>query len=127
MLSYYYYLVLKNTYDGKIHPSPTRNASFVADTNGMTSVQHDNSNPVRLFSSISNRRRRNNNTALLDISGISILNNNKGTIISPEYKKIYPNMGLCRGEHKGNMIIHFHIEFPEKLTEEQIEKLINTL
>jgi DnaJ-class molecular chaperone len=55
------------------------------------------------------------------------LNNNKGTIISPEYKKIYPNMGLSRGEHKGNMIIHFHIEFPEKLTEEQIEKLTNTL
>jgi len=55
------------------------------------------------------------------------LNNNKGTIISPEYKKIYPNMGLSRGEHKGNMVIHFHIEFPEKLTEEQIDKLINTL
>ena len=55
------------------------------------------------------------------------LNNNKGTIIPPEYKKIYPNMGLSRGEHKGNMVIHFHIEFPEKLTEEQIEKLINIL
>ena len=51
------------------------------------------------------------------------LNNNKGNIIPPEYKKIYPNMGLSRGEHKGNMIIHFHVEFPEKLTEEQIVKL----
>jgi DnaJ-class molecular chaperone len=51
------------------------------------------------------------------------LNNNKGNIIPPEYKKVYPNMGLVRGEHKGNMIIHFHVEFPEKLTEEQIAKL----
>ena len=32
-------------------------------------------------------------------------------------------MGLSRGEHKGNMIIHFQVEFPEKLTEEQINKL----
>lgn len=55
------------------------------------------------------------------------LNNNKGNIIPPEYRKIYPGMGLTRGEHKGNMIIHFHIEFPEKLTDEQLEKLSNTL
>ena len=51
------------------------------------------------------------------------LNNNKGNIIPPEYKKLYANMGLTRGDHKGNMIIHFHIQFPEKLSEEQIAKL----
>jgi hypothetical protein len=55
------------------------------------------------------------------------LNNNKGNIIPPEYKKVYPNMGLTRGEHRGNMIIHFHVQFPEKLTEEQIAKLDSTL
>lgn len=55
------------------------------------------------------------------------LNNNKGNIIPPEYKKIYPGMGLTRDEHKGNMIIHFHIEFPEKLSLEQIAKLESTL
>ena len=55
------------------------------------------------------------------------LNNNRGSIIPPEYKKIYPGMGLTRGEHKGNMIIHFHVEFPEKLTEEQITKLAEAL
>lgn len=55
------------------------------------------------------------------------LNNNKGNIIPPEYKKIYQNMGLTRGEHKGNMIIHFHIEFPEKLSDEQIAKIAETL
>lgn len=51
------------------------------------------------------------------------LNNNKGNIIPPDYRKVYPNMGLIRGEHKGKMIIHFHVEFPESLTNEQIEKL----
>jgi DnaJ-class molecular chaperone len=55
------------------------------------------------------------------------LNNCKGSIVQPEYKKLYSGMGLKRGEHKGNMIINFHIEFPEKLTEEQIDKLINIL
>ena len=48
------------------------------------------------------------------------LNNNKGNIIPPEYKKVYQGMGLTRGEHKGNMIIHFHVIFPESLTQEQI-------
>ena len=51
------------------------------------------------------------------------LNNNKGNIIPPEYKKVYQGMGLTRGEHKGNMIIHFHVIFPESLTQEQILKL----
>ena len=51
------------------------------------------------------------------------LNNNKGSIVPSEYKKIYPEMGLKRGEHKGNMIINFHVEFPTILTIEQIDKL----
>ena len=51
------------------------------------------------------------------------LNNNKGSIVPSEYKKIYPGMGLKRGEHKGNMIIHFHVEFPTVLTTEQIDQL----
>ena len=55
------------------------------------------------------------------------LNNNKGSIVPPEYKKVYPEMGLKRGEHKGNMIIHFHIDFPLILTTEQIDKLSEIL
>jgi len=51
------------------------------------------------------------------------LNNNSGNIIPPEYRKIIPKMGLTRDEHVGNMIVIFHIEFPEKLTESQITKL----
>jgi DnaJ-class molecular chaperone len=55
------------------------------------------------------------------------MNNNKGNIVPPEYKKVYPGMGLKRGEHKGNMIIIFHVEFPEKLSEEQIDKISKAL
>ena len=55
------------------------------------------------------------------------LNNNKGSIVPPDYKKIYPDMGLKRGDHKGNMIINFHVDFPTNLTLEQIDKLIEIL
>ena len=55
------------------------------------------------------------------------LNNNKGNIIPPGYKKIYPDMGLTRNEHKGNMIIIFNINFPETLSNEKIETLENIL
>ena len=55
------------------------------------------------------------------------LNNASGNIISPEYKKIIPNMGLTRESYAGNLIIIFHIEFPEKLTIEQIKKLNEVL
>ena len=51
------------------------------------------------------------------------LNNNKGNIICPGYKKMYPNMGLTRGDHRGSMIIIFNVNFPSKLTDEQIKSL----
>jgi DnaJ-class molecular chaperone len=51
------------------------------------------------------------------------LNNNSGNIIPPEYTKTIPNMGLTREGHTGNLLIHFHVEFPEKLSEEQIKLL----
>lgn len=51
------------------------------------------------------------------------LNNNKGNIIPPDYRKVYPGMGLKRGDHKGNLIIHFHVAFPESLSLEKIEQL----
>ena len=51
------------------------------------------------------------------------LNNNSGSIIPPEYIKVIPNMGLTREGHTGNLLIHFRIEFPEKLSEEKINAL----
>jgi len=58
---------------------------------------------------------------------IYTLNNNSGNIIVPEYRKIVPNMGLTREGHTGNLIVIFHIEFPEKLTTEQMKKLADVL
>ena len=40
---------------------------------------------------------------------------------------MYPGMGLKRGEHKGNMIVNFHVDFPIVLSTEQIDKLITIL
>jgi len=54
---------------------------------------------------------------------IYTINNKNGNIISPEYKKIIPGMGLSRDNHIGNLIIHFHIIFPDILAQDIINKL----
>uniref|UniRef100_A0A6C0BB15 J domain-containing protein n=1 Tax=viral metagenome TaxID=1070528 RepID=A0A6C0BB15_9ZZZZ len=55
------------------------------------------------------------------------INNKSGNIITPEYKKVIPNMGLTRENHVGNLILHFHVNFPTALTPEQIIKLSEIL
>uniref|UniRef100_A0A6C0HCR1 J domain-containing protein n=1 Tax=viral metagenome TaxID=1070528 RepID=A0A6C0HCR1_9ZZZZ len=56
------------------------------------------------------------------------INNQAGNIIVPEYQKVISGMGLAREGHKnGNLIIHFKVQFPEKLNEEQIAKLREAL
>jgi DnaJ-class molecular chaperone len=57
------------------------------------------------------------------------INNTSGNIIPPEYKKIISNMGLTREGHpqSGNLIIQFHITFPEKIDEDKINLLKNIL
>jgi len=56
------------------------------------------------------------------------INNQRGNIIVPEYLKVIPRMGLSReGHNTGNLIIHFKVVFPEKLSEEQINKLSEIL
>ena len=51
------------------------------------------------------------------------INNTGGHIIPPEHRKVIPKLGLTREEHVGNLIILFHVQFPEKLEPEIIEKL----
>jgi DnaJ-class molecular chaperone len=51
------------------------------------------------------------------------LNNNAGNIVPHGFRKIIPNMGLERDQHKGNMIIEFNVQFPEKLSESVIASL----
>ena len=55
------------------------------------------------------------------------INNNNGVIIQNGYRKVIPGLGMVRDEHKGNLIIHFSVVYPEKLTDEQIEKLKDIL
>jgi DnaJ-class molecular chaperone len=55
------------------------------------------------------------------------LNNTSGNIIPPEYTKIIPNMGLTRENHTGNLLILFHVDFPEKMSDDKIVALKNIL
>ena len=54
---------------------------------------------------------------------IYTITNNSGNIISNGYKKIIPNMGFTRDQHVGNLIIIFDVKFPEKISQESMEKL----
>lgn len=51
------------------------------------------------------------------------INNQAGNVIPSEYNKVIPNMGLTRDAHVGNLIIVFHVEFPEKIPIESIALL----
>lgn len=55
------------------------------------------------------------------------LNNSLGNIIPPNYKKVIPTMGLTREGRAGNLIIHFIVEFPEKIEVSKLEALNNIL
>jgi len=55
------------------------------------------------------------------------INNIKGIIITPNYKKIIPNLGLCRNNNTGNLIIIISIEFPTELSDDVIQKLQDIL
>lgn len=55
------------------------------------------------------------------------INNNNGVVIQNGYRKVIPELGMIRDEHKGNLIIQFNVVYPEKLTNDQIEKLMEIL
>ncbi len=55
------------------------------------------------------------------------IDNTNGSIITPNYKKLIPELGMKRGDNKGNLIIEFEIVYPEKFTDEQREKLLKIL
>lgn len=54
-------------------------------------------------------------------------NNSNPTVIKPNYKKVVPSMGMIRENSTGNMIIEFEVEFPDALTQEQIEYISKVL
>jgi DnaJ-class molecular chaperone len=49
------------------------------------------------------------------------------SIIQPGFRKVIPNLGMSKDNITGNLIIELDVEFPDSLTEEQIEKLKTTL
>lgn len=51
------------------------------------------------------------------------INNEAGNILTPDFKKIIPKMGMKRDNHTGNLIIIFRIKFPTTLTVKQIDEL----
>jgi len=51
------------------------------------------------------------------------IDNEERNIIKPNYQKEIRGMGMERKKIKGNLIIRFHISFPDKLTDEQINGL----
>ena len=51
------------------------------------------------------------------------INNSKGNVITPGYKKLIPKMGMKRDDNVGNLVIEFTIVFPETLTDEQTNKI----
>lgn len=51
------------------------------------------------------------------------INNGNGHVITPNYKKMIPKMGMIRGDHTGNLIIEFDITFPQSLDTNIINEL----
>ena len=54
-------------------------------------------------------------------------NHTNHTIIKPNFKKVIPAMGIVRENNTGNLIIEFEVEFPDSLSQEQIDLLKNAL
>ena len=55
------------------------------------------------------------------------INTASGNIITHNYSKILPNMGMKRDDSIGNLVIVFNVQFPESLTDEQISALKSIL
>ena len=51
------------------------------------------------------------------------VNNVGGNIICDGHKKMIPELGMIRDEHKGSLIINFSVTYPESLSQAQIEAL----
>ena len=55
------------------------------------------------------------------------INNQPGNIIPHMYEKVIAGLGMQRDDTKGNLIIKFSVEYPEKLTSEQLTALNKVL
>jgi DnaJ family protein B protein 4 len=62
---------------------------------------------------------------LMHLSGkkLTLSNTTNRTVISPNSKKVIGEFGMIRENTVGNLIIDFVIQFPEKITDEQVKVL----
>ena len=51
------------------------------------------------------------------------INNNKGSVVGNNQKKIIPKLGMIRDKITGSLMIEFIVEFPNKLEESVIDKI----
>ena len=51
------------------------------------------------------------------------INNGNFTVIGTNYQKVVPGLGLKRNGHSGNLVIIFNINFPQKISLEQVDAL----
>jgi len=49
------------------------------------------------------------------------------SVVKPTFKKVVPELGMVRESTKGNLIIEFDIQFPDSLTDEQMNRLSEIL
>jgi DnaJ-class molecular chaperone len=63
------------------------------------------------------------------LNGKSLNMNNSAnpSIVKPNFKKVVPGLGMNKNNQTGNLIIELIIDFPDSLTEQQIEGLRNLL
>jgi DnaJ-class molecular chaperone len=54
---------------------------------------------------------------------LSIHNKTNVNVISPGYRKMFPQMGMKRNGTTGNLIVELNVQFPDKLSTEQMEIL----
>ena len=51
------------------------------------------------------------------------IHNKMGTIIAPEFKKKIDKLGMKRENHIGNLIILFHVKYPENIPIEKLKQI----
>ena len=51
------------------------------------------------------------------------IHNKIGNIISPEFKKKINKLGMTRDNHVGNLIIFFHVKYPEEIDVEKLKQI----
>lgn len=61
---------------------------------------------------------------LRHVSGKSLtIQNPRGSIVTPSYRKIVPELGMKRDSHAGNMVIDFNVIFPSRLDSGVVDQL----